>query len=116
MVDLAQEGQPLLIAMARGGVSKDLARGIVQSGKQSDRSVTVVIVSLGADMTLAQGQAGLTALESLALALLIAAEQEGTIRRIKIETNHIPKLLFKGQILRKFKALESMGSDGVSRP
>jgi hypothetical protein len=73
-------------------------------------------VSLGTDMTLAQGQAGLTALKGLALALLIAAEQEGTIRRVEIEANHIPKLLFKGQILGKFEALKSMGSDSVSRP
>jgi hypothetical protein len=76
VVDLAQEGQLLLMAMARGGMSKDLAREIVQGGKQGDRSVPVVIVGLGADMTLAQGQTGLTALESLTLVLLIATEQE----------------------------------------
>ena len=51
-------------------MSKDFAREIVESGKQSDRSVTVVIVSLGANMTLTQGQTGLTALKSLTLALL----------------------------------------------
>ena len=50
-LDLAQEGQPLLMAMTRGGMSKNLAREIVESGEQGDRSVTVVIVSLGADMT-----------------------------------------------------------------
>ena len=42
--DLAQEGQPLLMAMTRGGMSKDLAREIVERGKQGDCSVTVVIV------------------------------------------------------------------------
>ena len=115
-VDLAQEGQPLLMAMTPGGVGKHFAREIVEGGKQSDRPVAVVIVSLGTNMTLAQRQTGLTALKGLALALLIAAEQEGTIRRIEIEANHIPKLLFKGQILGKFEALESMGSDSVSRP
>ena len=49
-LDLAQEGQRLLMAMMRGGMSKNLAREIVECGKQSDSSVTVVIVSLGADM------------------------------------------------------------------
>jgi hypothetical protein len=102
--------------MTRGGMSKDLAREIVEGGKQSDRSVTVVIVGLGADMTLAQGQTGLTALEGLTLALLIATEQAGTIRRVEIEANDIPEFLFKGQILGKFEALESMRSNGVSRP
>ena len=56
VVDRAQEGQPLLMAMTRGGMSKDLARKIVQGGKQGHRSVTVIVMGLGADMTLAQGQ------------------------------------------------------------
>ena len=103
------------MAMTRS-MSKDLAREIVEGGKQGDRSMTVVIVSLGADMTLAQGQTGLTALEDLTLALLIATQQESAIRRIEIETNHIPELLFKSQVLGKFEALESMGSNCVSRP
>ena len=115
-LDFAQEGQPLLMAMTRGGMSKNLAREIVEGGKQSDRSVTVVIVSLGADMTLTQRQTGLTALEGLTLALLIATEQQGAIGRIEIEADNVPELLFKGQILGKFETLESMRSDCVSRP
>ncbi len=97
-------------------MSKHLAREIVEGGKQGDRSVTIVIVGLGTNMTLAQGQTRLTALEGLTLALLIATEQEGTIRRIEIETNHIPELFFKGQILGKFETPESMRSDRMSRP
>ena len=87
-----------------------------RAANKSERSMTVVIVGLGAEMTFTQGQTRLTALEGLTLALLIATEQEGTIRRIEIEANHIPELLFKGQILGKFEALESMRSDRVSRP
>ncbi len=45
-VDLAQEGQPLLMAMTGGSMSKE----IVEGGKQGHRSVTIVIVGLGADM------------------------------------------------------------------
>ena len=104
------------MAMTSGGMSKHLAREIVEGGKQGDRSVTIVIVGLGTNMTLAQGQTRLTALEGLTLALLIATEQEGTIRRIEIETNHIPELFFKGQILGKFETPESMRSDRMSRP
>ena len=52
VVDLAQKGEPLLMAMTRGGVSKDLAREIVEGGKQGHRSVTVIIVGLGADYDL----------------------------------------------------------------
>jgi hypothetical protein len=114
-LDLTQEGQPLLMAMTPGGMSKDLAREIVEGGKQGDRSVTIVIVGLGADVTFTQGQTGLTALEGLTLTLLIATEKQSAIRRIEIEANHIPELLFKGQILGKFEAPESMRSDCVSR-
>jgi hypothetical protein len=92
-LDLAQEGQPLLMAMTRGGMSKNLAREIVECGEQGDRSVTVVIVSLGADMILTQRQIGLTALEGLTLALLIATEQQGTIGRIEIEGDNVLELL-----------------------
>ena len=41
LVDFAPEGEPLLMAMARGGVSKYLAGKVVQSGKESNRSMPV---------------------------------------------------------------------------
>jgi hypothetical protein len=55
-LDLAQEGQLLLMAMTRGAMSKNLAREIVECGEQGDGSVTIVIVTLGADMTLTQSR------------------------------------------------------------
>ena len=109
-VDLAQEGQPLLMPMTRGGMSKDFAREIVEGGKQSDRSVTVVIVSLGANMTLTQGQTGLTALKSLTLALLIATEHQGTIGRIEIEANHIQNFSSKAKSVESLKPLSRWGA------
>ena len=111
--DLALEDQPLLMAMTRGGMSRNLAREIVECGELGDRSV---VVSLGADITLTQRQTGLTAFDGLTLALLSATEQQGTIGRIEIEADNIPEFLYKGQILGKFETLESMGSDFVSRP
>ena len=66
-VDLAQEGRATPDGDNRRRISKDLAREIVQGGKQGNRSVTVIVVGLGADMTLAQGQPRLTALEGLTL-------------------------------------------------
>ncbi len=110
-LDLAQEGQPLLMAMTPGGMRQDLPREIVEGRKQGHRSVTIVVVSLGADMTLAQGQTGLTALEGLTLALLIATEQQGPVRGMEIEPHDIPELLFEGQVFGKFEAPESMRSD-----
>ena len=34
LIDLAQEGQPFLMAMTRGGVGKHLAGNVVQGGKE----------------------------------------------------------------------------------
>ena len=59
LVDLAQEGEPLLVAMARGGVGKHLAGKVVQGGKEGHRSVPVVVMGPGANVSLAQRQSGL---------------------------------------------------------
>src|SRR6476620_7189725 len=68
LIDLAQEGQPLLMAMARSGVGKYLAGKVVQGGKEGHRSMAIVVVGLGANVSLAQRQARLGAFEGLALA------------------------------------------------
>ena len=80
LIDLAQEGQPFLMAMARGGVGEHLAGKIVQGGKEGHRSMPVVVVGLGANVSLAQRQSGLGAFEGLTLALFIAAEHQGPNR------------------------------------
>ena len=63
-VDLAQEAEPLLMARARGGVGKDLAGKVVQGGKESHRPMPIVIMGSGADVSLAQRQAELGALQA----------------------------------------------------
>ena len=73
-IDFAQEAQPLLMTMARGGMSEYLAGKIVQGSKEGYRSMAVVVVGLGADLSLAQRQSGLSAFEGLTLAFFIAAE------------------------------------------
>ena len=96
-------------------MSKDLAREIVEGGKQGDRSVTIVIVGLGADMTLAQGQTGLTALEGLTVALHRNTEAERDQADGDRGQPH-PRTSLQRPDLRKAEAPESMRSDGVSRP
>src|SRR4029077_5697838 len=49
LIDLAQEGQPLLMAMARSGVGKYLAGKVVQGGKEGHRSMAIVVVGLGCE-------------------------------------------------------------------
>ena len=68
LIDLTQEGQPLLMAMAWGGMSKHLAGKVVQGGKEGHRPMPIVVVGLGANVSLAQRQSGLGAFEGLTLA------------------------------------------------
>ena len=49
-IDLTQEGQPLLMAMAPGGVGKHLTGKVGQGGKEGHRSMAVVIMGLGANV------------------------------------------------------------------
>jgi len=57
-VDLLEKFQPLAVGVSLGGVSDDFALQIIQRGKEGNRTVTVVIVGLGADMPFAQRQPG----------------------------------------------------------
>jgi hypothetical protein len=65
LIDLAQEGQPFLMAMARGSVGEHLAGKVVQGGKEGHRSMPVVVMGLGANVSLAQRQSRLGAFEGL---------------------------------------------------
>ena len=61
--------------------------------------MAIVVVGLGANVSLAQRQARLGAFEGLALALFITAEHQGPIRRIEVEAHHVPKLFLKPKVL-----------------
>src|SRR5262245_28954732 len=74
LIDLTQEGQPLLMTMAGGGVGKHLTGKVVQGGKEGHRPMPIVVMGLGANVSLAQRQARLGAFEGLILALFITAE------------------------------------------
>ena len=116
LIDLAQEGQPLLMAMAPGGVSKHPAGKVVQGGKEGHRSMPVVVVGLGANVSLAQRQSGLGAFEGLTLALFIAAEHQGPIRRIEIQAHHVPKLFLKLKVFGELEITHSVGLQLMGRP
>ena len=45
LIDLAQEGQPLLMAMARSGVGKHLAGKVVERGKEGHRSMAIIVLA-----------------------------------------------------------------------
>src|SRR5207245_9498323 len=85
----------LLVAVAGRGVTNDLPFQIVQGRKQRDRPMPVVVVSLSRNLAHPQGQTWLRALQGLTLALLIAAQNQGFLGRVQVQSHHIPKLLLK---------------------
>ena len=116
LIDLAQEGEPLLMAMARGGVGEHLAGKVVQGGKEGHRSVPVVVVGPGANVSLAQRQSGLGAFQGLTLALFIAAEHQGLLGRIEVEAHHVPKLFLKLKVLGELEIAHPVGLQLMGRP
>ena len=102
-VDLLEKFQPLAVGVFLGGVSDDFALQIIQRGKESDRTVAIVIVGLGADMSFAQRQTRLTALKCLDLALLVTTEHHCLLWRIEVKTDDIPKLRLKIRIVESLK-------------
>ena len=82
-IDFLQEGQPFVMTMPLRRMCQHFAAQVVQCGKESHRPVPVVIMGAGADMAFSEGQAGLGALESLALALLVTAQNHGVLRGCK---------------------------------
>src|SRR3954462_281298 len=83
-VDLLQKGEPFLMPMLLLGCRDDFAAEVVERGKEGGGSMPVVVVRAGGDMAFAQRQARLAAFQRLALALLIATEDNGFLRWLQI--------------------------------
>ena len=75
-VDLLEERQELLGAMARQAFADDLAGRHVERGEQRGGAVALVVVGHGAGAALLEGQAGLGAIERLDLALLVDSKHQ----------------------------------------
>ena len=97
-------------------MGKDLAGKVVQGGKESHRPMSIVIMGSGADVSLAQRQAGLGALQGLAPVLFITAEHQGPLRRIEVEAHHVPELFLKVVILGELEIAHPMGLQLMGRP
>ena len=95
LVDQIEKGQPFLMTMACRQMGDELAIEIIERGEQGQRAVPHLIMGLGTDVANAQRQPRLRALERLALRFLIAAQHEGLFRRVEVEPDHVPELLFK---------------------
>jgi len=115
-IDLFQEGKPLVVAMPTGRVSQNLAAEIVECGKERYRSVPIVVMGACANVTLPERQAGLSALQGLALALFITTEDDCVMGRVQIKADHVPVFFFKLQIVRQLEASHPVWSNALRCP
>ena len=115
-VDFLQEGQPFAVTMPVGRMRQHFAAEVVQCGKESHRPMPVVIMGARADMALSEGQAGLGALQSLALAFLVTAQNHGVLWRVQIKPDDVPVFFLKLQIVGQLEAAYTVRCNAVRRP
>ena len=88
-LDLAEEPQKLLMPVARQALVDDLPGGYVEGSKECRRAVTFVVMGHGSSAPLLEGKTWLGAVEGLDLALLVESEDNGPLRGIDVETDHV---------------------------
>ena len=108
-IDVLEEAQELLVARARPALGEDPAGGDVQGGEEGGGAVADVAVRHAFDVAQPQGQEGLGALQGLALALLVDAQDQGMVGWIQVEANDVADLLDEEGIGRELEVLLPMG-------
>jgi hypothetical protein len=103
-LDVTQEGEELLVPMARFALGDVRAVKHVESGEQRDCAVALVIVGDAFDVVEAHGKHRLGAFEGLDLALLIDAKHHCLLGRIEIKPDHVAQLLDEEGIGGKLEA------------
>src|SRR5260370_19868525 len=98
------------------GSRDNLALQITQSCEERGGAVANIIMGFGASVTLLQRKRALCALQCLALTLLVATEHQSTLRRIQIEPDNVPELLFKVRIIVDLKRLQPVWLNFVMAP
>jgi len=115
-IDFLEEGQPFAVTMPVGRMCQHFAAQVVQCGKESHRPMPVVIMGARADMAFSEGRAGLGALQSLALALLVTAQNHGVVRRVQIQPDDVPVFFLELQIVGQLEAPDPVWRNAVRRP
>ena len=76
----------------------------------------LIVMSHRGPAPLLQGQPGLGAIQSLDLAFLVGAEDQGFVRRIEVEPNHVRQLLDELRIAADLERAGLMRLESVSVP
>jgi hypothetical protein len=109
LVDLAQERQELLMPVARLAAGPHGAVEHVQRGEQRGGAVALVVVGDALDVAEAHGQHRLRALERLALALLVDADDQRVVGRTQVQADDVAQLLDEERVVGQLEALGAVG-------
>ncbi len=104
------------MAMPRLALPDHGAIGDIERGKKRSRPVTHIVVCKGAGSAFPQRQTRLSAVQSLHLALLVAAEYHRMFRSIQIEPNNVLQFLGKVGVVGNFKGTTQMRFEAVLLP
>ena len=114
--DLFQERQELLGSMARHAFADDLSGRHVEGGKQRRSPIALVVVRHGAGAALLDGQAGLSAIERLDLALLVDREYQSFLRWGEVKTDDVLDLGDELRVIRGLEGANEMRLEPVLLP
>ena len=104
-IESAQESQEFLVSVASKALADDLSIERVQCGKQSRGAVTLVVVGHRAASAALHRQSRLGPVERLNLALLVHAQDDSILWRVKVQPNNVGQLLNKPLVFREFEGL-----------
>ena len=116
VVDDAQEFPPLLMAMPVVAHGDNFALQRIEGGEQHRGAVALVVVGHGAAAALLHRQSWLGAVQSLNLALLIGAQNDGVLGRIQIKANDVFRLLDKRRVVAELEGSHAMRFQSVGAP
>ena len=108
-IDVSEEAQELLEAMARLVLGKDPAGDDIQGGEECGGAVADVAVRHAFDVVEPEGPKRLGALQGLGLALLVDAQNHGMVGRMEMEADNVADLLNEERVGGELEVLLLVG-------
>ncbi len=115
-INCSEEFEELLMTMAMMALTDDFSFENIQCRKQRSCTITFVVVRHGSRSAFLQRKRWLCPIKRLDLAFLINAKDEGILRWIHVQSNHVFKLFHKVFIVAQFERLHEMRLETVCIP
>lgn len=115
-VDPLEEPDEFLVPVPRHAVADHFPIEHAQGCEQGGRAIALVVVRHCPTPAFLQRKARLGAIEGLDLAFLVDAQDQGLVRGIEVEPNHIVELLDKLLVPADLEGPDEMGLEVVSLP